>query len=226
MNKLILTLILSFFIAPLPHAQAQESQVFIPPGTDYNNTGATVRKFLKQQSFQSEEGKMPAGTVELSIVHPDYLEEEQFGLLMKKSDTMTGCYDYSPIEYEANFIGNYYLDVEVKHYHRTLQDAQNPSYDCNTTSQVISGMIILSAKDLASKGVRQIRFSNGSARDVYNVTTTQNSVRLTPESMVAFKITGSQGASQTYLEHQFGGDVIVTLQVPMAKADDLSLIHI
>ncbi len=240
MKKLIL-LILSFYIA-LP-AQAQETQTYIPKGTNWDNqaTGYTeqsiqgveeqtyipkginwenkaadVSRYLKSQSL-SRANKMPAGIVNVSIVHPDYLEPTQFGLLMTKANSFTGCHEYSSLEYEAKYIEHHYMDINVNHFRRTLKETQNPEFDCNTKSKIISGLIIFNADDLRKKNIRQIRFSNGTSRDSYDVILTEDSIRLVPQSMIAFKAQDLKGPDQNYLEYNFADKSLITLQVPMAK---------
>lgn len=212
MKTLILTLILTILSAPA----FAESQIFLIPSTDYDNKGAKVSQFLKNQSLKKAD-TIPVGDVYVSIVHPDFLEPNQFGLMFKKANSETGCFEYSPIEYEASYIENFYMDINLKHYRRTVKETQNPEFDCNQKSKIISAMIVLNADDLANKKVRQLRLSNGNVRDAYDVLVTDNSVRLTPQSMVAFKAVGLMGADKSYIEHRFTDTSLVTLQVPMAK---------
>lgn len=215
MKKLIL--ILTFCI--VPPALAQEDHSFVPIGTNWDNTAAKLSRHLKEESLSQMDIIKP-GIVNVSIVHPDYLEPNQFGLLLTKSNSMTGCHEYSSLEYEAKYIEHHYMDIDVKHYRRTLKETQNPEYDCNTTSKIISSMIVFSADDLKNKNIKQIRFGNGAARDAYNVAFTENSVRLTPDSMVAFKAQDLKGADKNYIEYTYVDNSLLTLQVPMAQDGD------
>ncbi len=220
MKKFALLLILSFYVT-LP-VQAQEQQTFVPTGINWDNTAARTSRVLQQRSLSSSNA-IPAGIVNVSIVHPDYLDPNQFGLLISKANSITDCHDYSSLEYQAKYIENYYMDIDVSHYRRTLNETQNPEFDCDKKSKIISGLIILSADELKRKNVRQIRFSNGNARDTYNVSVTQNAVRLTPESMIAFKAQNLQGPDKTYIQYNFVDKSLLTLQVPMAeKGEDIT----
>ena len=214
MKKLALLLILSFYVTLPTHAQ--EQQTFLPMGTSWDNTAARTSQQLKQQSLSASTA-IPAGIVNVSIIHPNYLESNQFGLLMSKANSIIDCNEYSPLEYEASYIENYYMDINVKHYRRTLKETQSPQFDCDTKSKIISGLIIFNVDDLKKKNVRQMRFSNGTSRDTYNVSITEDSVRLTPESMTAFKAQNLQGPDKTYIEYNFTDNTLLTLQVPMAQ---------
>ena len=237
MKKLAFFLILLSFHVTLPaHAQEQqtyvpkgtnwenpthgqtgtEQQTYVPIGTNWENTAAETSKRLKQRSLKGGNA-ISAGVVNISIIHPNYLESNQFGLLLTKANSFSGCHEYSPLEYDASYIENYYMDINVKHYRRNVKETQNPEFDCDTKSKVISGLIILNVDDLKRKNVRQIRFGNGQSRDTYNVSITENSVRLTPESMVAFKAQNLQGPDNTYIEYHFTDSKLLTLQVPMAQ---------
>lgn len=218
MKKIIFLTLLSLFMPLLLSlaAQAQEDQIFVAPGVAYDNAGHTIRRQLQEQSFHAA-NKYPVGTVEMSIIHPSYLEADQFALLLKKANSMTDCYEYSPLEYEAKFIEDIYLDINVSFYRRNLKSVKNPAYDCNTTSKVISGMVVFSADDLRQKNVRQIRFNNGNVRDIYDIVITPDSIRLVPQSMVAFQGVGLKGVDKNYLEYKFADAQKIALKVPMAQ---------
>ena len=218
---LIFILTLLAFPALSPSVMAQSDQIFLTPGTEYDNRGAIIQQVLRQQSFATT-NKEPAGTIYLSITHPEYLESHQFGLQMTKADTTTGCDSFSPIEYEAKFVEGQYMEVNVKHFRRNNNATRNPHFDCDTKSKVVSGLIILDAQELKRRGVKQIRFNNGEARDAYNVSIMENAVRLTPDSMIAFKANQGQlkGIDKTYMQYDYADDSIIKLQVPMAQSHD------
>jgi hypothetical protein len=114
------------------------------------------------------------------------------------------------------------MEVNVKHFRRNVSTTRNPHFDCDTKSKVISGMIVLDAKELKRRGVKQIRFNNGEARDSYDVSIMQNAVRLTPNSMIAFKANQGQlkGIDSNYMQYDYADNSIIKLQVPMAKSHD------
>ena len=220
MKKIILTaLILMGTSAFFPQTSNAQDQIFVPLGTDFDNRAARLAKFARQQSL-STPNTIPAGEVQVSIVHPDFLEKEQFALLFQRASTETGCHQYSPIEYEAKFIENYYMDIDLKHFRSSLKPTQNPEYDCNQTYKVATGMVVLNADDLAKKKIREIRFSNGQSRDAYTVNVLDNGVRLTPKSMLAFKAVNLQGPDRTYIQYNFPDNSLLKLQVPMARQGD------
>ena len=197
-----------------------ESHIHIPKGTNWSNNAAAITQILKQQSKTQGSNKQPVKKVYMSIVHPDYLEPQQFGLLMKVANSQSGCFEFSPIEYETKYIENHYMDITLKDYRRTQIETRHPHFDCNQGEKVISTMVVLNANDLRDKKIREIRFSNGQARDAYKVQLTENSVRLVPKSMIAFKAEGLVGPDFDYIEHQFTDNSLITLQVPMALPSD------
>lgn len=219
MKKYILFFALTVLLCPISSAMAQdpaESHIFMMPGTDFENHGENVREYLKRKSFETTD-RMPVGVIYTSIVHPEFLEPHQFGLLFQKANSETGCFNYTPIQYEASYIEHYYMDINLKYYRRGRTDTQDPTFDCDQKSKVVSGMIVLNAKELADKKIRQIRLGNGNVRDPYDVTVTADRVRLTPQSMIAFKAVGLTGPDKRYLEYHFADKTLLTLQVPMAQ---------
>lgn len=209
MKHLLLFIALSSIAVP---AIAQESQTFVTPGSAFQNEKARMAQSNERQAMLGENGIVPQ-YIKLSIIHADYMEPRQFGLMMSVPDTTTGCFDVSPLEYEANFIDDNYMDVTVKAYRRTPSNQSEGG--CEQKFKNASGMIVLSSDDLQSRGVRQIRFTNGNARDNYDIAISGSDIILTPQSMSVFKPANGQS-----LRHSFDGKTIVALQVPMADNDD------
>ena len=221
-NIFLIALITLIFI---PTAQAEEadgSQIFVAPGSLYQNNAARVNQVLKERSF-SKTDKQDVGNVQISLVHHHYMDADQFGILMKLADVSSGCFELSPLEYEANFIDNNYMDIKIKNFRRKVMKTENPEFDCNQGSKVVSGLVVLSAKELKKRGVREIRFDNGQVRDAYVVTIKKDSIVLKPDSMIAFKAQGLTGPDKDKLVHYFGGKGMVAVHVPMAnKGEDIA----
>ena len=194
-------------------ASAQESQTFVPPGSTWENKAEQRIKILNQQSLKQKGGVVPQ-ELQMSIVHYDYMESDQFGILMKTPETVTGCFDISPIGYEATFVGDLYMDINVTSYNVTPIKTQNVQYACNQGYRAATGLIVLSADDLRARRTRQIRFTNGQARDNYNIIMSNDSITLQPESMIVFK------AKNGNLSYGTNPMQIVALDVPMAKEGD------
>ncbi len=212
-----LFLTLSAFSFCLPaQALKEESQIFLPPGTMLDNNAATVSRILKKRSLTKSK-KIEVNKVQVSLVHYHYMEPDQFGILLKVANSVSGCFNISPLEYEANFIDEHYMDIKIKDFRRVPIKTKGVSYDCNVGSKVVSGLIVISAKDLKKKEIKQIRFSNGNIRDAYNVTILPDSIQLKPDSMVAFKAIGLVGVDKDRLTHYFSGKALVALHVPMAR---------
>ena len=208
------TLLLTFILAlTSSYGYAQESQTFIPPTSDWVNKAAERIKILNQQSLEKSGGVVPK-EIHMSVVKYAYMEPDQFGILMKTPETTTGCYDISPIAYEAKFIGNLYMDVEVQSYDVKPVKIKHGSFECNQGYKRATGLIVLNISDLKERGTRQIRFTNGESRDTYEVIINDNKITLQPQSMIAFK---THSGNLTYT---MGGGGIIALQVPMAKDGD------
>lgn len=205
----------------IPSAMAEdvmEDQIFIAPGTLYENKGHSIRKRLRKESLERA-SKIDIKTVEVSLVHHHYMEPDQFGIMLKVPRVVSGCFDISPMEYEVSFINGNFMDIHVKEFRRTPVKTKNVEYDCDLQNKAVTGLIILSAEELKKREVRQIRFSNGETRDNYNIKILPDSIQLKPESMVAFKAK-LQGPDKDKLVHYFSGKTLVALHVPMAHENE------
>jgi len=126
-------------------ASAQESQTFVPPGSTWENKAEQRIKILNQQSLKQKGGVVPQ-ELQMSIVHYDYMESDQFGILMKTPETVTGCFDISPIGYEATFVGDLYMDINVTSYNVTPIKTQNVQYACNQGYRAATGFHYLTTR--------------------------------------------------------------------------------
>jgi hypothetical protein len=219
MRNFILTfLTIMVFIPAAFAADKTESQIFVPPGSGNLNNAEEIMRTLKEQSLEKAQ-KIEVKTAEVSLVHHHYMEPDQFGIMLKVPNVVSGCFDISPMEYEVNFVNETYMDIEVKAFRRKPVKTQNVAYDCDQQTKAITGLIVLNAKDLEKRGVKEIRFSNGNVRDVYNVVYQPDSIVLKPESMIAFKA-NLTGPEKDKLVHYYSGQTLVALHVPMAHPDD------
>lgn len=211
-------LFLFLFISFVPvSALAEGSQVFIPPGSNFENEALKIIEQNRLANMRNERATIPT-QIFLELVQPDYLEDGQFGILMKTKDIAAGCYELSPIGYDATFIDNNYLDIKVNAYKTILKETQNVTYDCDQTYKTATGLIVLNTDDLKNRNIREIRFSNGGVRDTYFIELTEGSVTLRPDTTISFKTAYS--GSQPSLTHYFGTKGLIALQVPMAYDDD------
>lgn len=199
-----------------------ESQIFVPPGSTYEATASSTIQTIKEASLPPKQS-IEVNNVIISLVHYSYMEPDQFGLLMRAPDVTNGCFKDSPLEYEVNFVAESYMSVKIKSFRRTIKKTQNPQFDCDQKSQSVTGLIVLNANDLKKRGIKEIRFDNGSVRDIYAISYKKNSITLKPESMVAFVATGLTGPDEDRLAYFYSDKNIVALQVPMAiESDDLT----
>ncbi len=172
---------------------------------------------LPSLSLAEETGELILPRItNVSIVHHTYMEPEQFGILMKIPNAVSGCYDVSSIGYKTTFIEKNYLDIEVTGYKRTPIKTKNVSYDCSVGTKVVTATIPLNTNDLRERNIRQIRFKRGVIEDAYNVELLDNAVTLSPVRTTSFKPLGS-------LTHNISGGGLVKLSVPMLqKGEDVS----
>lgn len=201
-------------------AMAQEFNSHVHSGGSlYKNETADEIRRLQRESM-ADKGFIKPKVIEVSLVRPSYMEDDQFGIQMLVPDVVSGCWDISPLEYESTFIDPYYFDVTVKHYQRHPIETDNVASGCPVDNKMSSAMIVLSRKDLEDRGIRQIRFSNGSLADYYDIQFSDNTLHLKPQSMVIFKAKGLTGPLGDHLEIGFGAGGKVALHVPMAKKTD------
>lgn len=201
-------------------ATAQEFNSYTHSGgSTYKNETADEIRRLQRQSM-TDKGFIKPQVIEVSLIRPSYLEDDQFAIQMVVPDVVSGCWNISPLEYESSFIDPFYFDVTVKHYQRNPVETNNVTSGCPTQNKMSSAMIVLNRKDLEGRQIRQIRFSNGSISDYYDIRFSADSLQLKPQSMVIFKAKGMSGPLADYLEIGFGAGGKVALHVPMARQND------
>lgn len=176
---------------------------------------------LSTPSYAQEDGILiNPPIINVSLVHHDYMEPEQFAIFMKVPDAVSGCFDVSQLQFETSFIENNYMDIEVAGYKRIPIKTKDVAFDCTSGTKVITAMIPLSATDLKERNIRQIRFKKGAIEDAYDLNFTDNSLTLIPKRAAAFKPKGIIGEGLTY---SYGGAGLIALHVPMArKGEDIS----
>lgn len=213
--------VLSF--APLSHAadDEAESMTYDPTFTGQKNEAAEKIREQQRQN-QAEQGFIRPTAVDVSLVHYDYMEEDQFGILMSVPDMVSGCYNFSPLEYEAKFTEPYYLDIRVKKYRRIAPEGINAAAQC-AQNKMSTALMVLDRNDLKSRGTQKIRFSADAGSDAYDINLTDERIELIPESVTVFRTSNPAGPLKDRLIHAFSSNQMVTLQVPMAKpGEDLT----
>jgi hypothetical protein len=166
------------------------------------------------QASKFQNGFIKPNQIFLSLIHYDYMDKDQFGILMKLKDNISGCFDISSLQYEAKFIEPYYMDIKVEDFRRT---AIKPGKACDLKTQNVSSLIVLNKRDLQQRQIRQIRFSNGSANDFYDLKIYAKSIEFYPRSMIVFKGTNMVGAKKNRMVLNFMDNNILALKVPMAQ---------
>lgn len=219
--RLLLLILMMVFTGPCDvFAQEKESHVYQIPGSTFHNEGADRIRSLQRRSLANN-GFIKPKQIEVSLVQYDYMDpEDQFGLLMVVPDVVSGCWDITPLEYESSFIEPYYFDVKVKHYQRKKIEVANVETDCPAQNKMSTALIVLSKKDLQKRRIRQIRFSSGFVADYYNISASEESLSLFPQSMVIFKAANLTGPKKDRLTLGFNGSGQIALHIPMAKKTD------
>jgi hypothetical protein len=212
-----LILFISLFVLLTSPVSAQEIDSQInTSGSIYKNDKVDAIKRMQRDSMATK-GFIKPQSLEVSLVRYKYMEDDQFGILMVVPDVVSGCWDLSPLEYESTFIDPYYFDVKVKDYQRTPIEVANINGDCPAGNKMSSALIVLSKSDLEKRQIRQIRFSNGFVADYYDISYTDKTFQLKPQSMAVFRAKGMTGPLADHLEIQFGAGGKIALHVPMAK---------
>jgi hypothetical protein len=178
--------------------------------------GDNIRNIQRQTL--ADKGFIEPTVVNVQIAHPPYMDADQFGLQMSVPDVVSGCFDVTPLEYEAKFVDPYYLDIKVKRYRR-LPQAGTPA-NCKRQNKMSTALMALSKADLQKRGTQEIRFSTATATDTFKIEINDTQVDLIPRSMLIFKAQGLTGPLKDRMTHSFGAGSIVALQVPMAKPSD------
>ncbi len=196
-----------------------ETQTYDPSFSGRTNA---VADQIRQQQAQSiaDKGFIKPNEVRISIVHEKYMEIDQFGLQMAVPDVVSGCFDLTPLEYEANFIDPYFLDIKVKKYRRITPEGAINTASCERQNKMSTGLMVLSRKDLETRGTKEIRFSTESGRDTYKIVWDGNRLQLIPESMSVFKAQNMTGPLKDRIAYSFTGETTVALHVPMAQPGD------
>ena len=217
--KIFILAVTFFIFANISHATAQGTQIFQPPNSEYKNEDLAKQQ-AKQAIENSKKGFMRPGEVLVSVVREDYFEDDQFGLRLKLKDTITGCFKYSPLEYQVNFVEGNYMEVAVKYYKRETIKTNNPNADCPSGNQAVSGLVVLSRSDLKQKAVTEMRLTNGGVIDRYAMAHYDDRLEIIPITMNAFKAQGLQGVAQDRLIIYNAQKDVLALHVPMAGAKD------
>ncbi|MAZ76991.1 MAG: hypothetical protein CMH31_06820 [Micavibrio sp.] len=207
-------LFLALFLLSPSIAVADDGQIFTKPGSEYVNQTIEMMKD-QTAAIESKKGYIKPHTLYVSIVRHDYFEEDQFGILIDTGDIITGCWKLSPLEYEASFTEEYYMDIKVKNYKREAIET-----NCPKGNQTVSALVVLNKSDLQERGIKQIRFSNEVARDRYEVSFYNDRVELKPMTQLAFKIQNFRGTNDNKIISYDSNKNVVALHVPMAKKTD------
>lgn len=213
--------------APVTPAFAQdedlpELQTYDPTFMGRNNAAADYIRGLQRQSL-TDKGFIKPSVVQVSVVHQPYMKDDQFGIQMSVPDMISGCYTFTPLEYEAKFVDPYYLDIKVKKYRRIAPEGTSATQKCDQKNKMSTALMVLSKKDLMSRGTQEIRFSTEVATDHYRVIIDDSHLELVPRSMVIFKAPNMAGPLKDRIIYSFSSDKMIALQVPMANpGEDLT----
>lgn len=216
--RIILLLSILLSLGYPARAQENESQIHAP-GSIYQNPAVDEIRRLKKESREKNDFITPS-RINISLVKHDYMDDDQFGILMSVPEVVSGCFELSPLQYETTFIDPYYMDVKVKDYQRKVIETSNVASGCPAQNKMSTALMVLNKSDLQQRETRQIRFSNGQVSDYYDIAWGEKTLTLRPQSMVVFKAQNLEGAMKDQMSFHFEGSDRVALRVPMAKAGD------
>lgn len=212
---------LSLCLFALPAAAQDDEQMIYTPGSTFKNEAVNEIRRLKKESL-AENNFIKPDKIEVALVKASFMDEDQFGVLMSVPKVVSGCWELSPLQYEATFIDPYYLDIKVKDYQRTAIETDNVSSGCPSGNKMSTAMMVLNRSDLTKRGTQQIRFSNGVVTDYYDIAMTDRDLSLKPQSMVVFKAKNLEGPMKDHMTFGFAGSDRIALHVPMAhKGEDI-----
>ena len=205
------------FFLTMPSASAQaESQLYDPTFSGKTNEAEEAAISSKERK-EAEQGFIAPSNINIALVHPNYMEDHQFGIQMSVPDVVSGCFNLSPLEYEANFIDPYYLDIKIKKYRMIMPKGRAELQKCDLQNKQGAWLLLLDKIDLMRRSTQEIRFSSDAGRDSYKINLTDDMVELVPDSTNFFKPQGLTGALKDRITYNFNGAGAITLQVPMAQ---------
>ncbi|MFA5591784.1 MAG: hypothetical protein WC989_00525 [Micavibrio sp.] len=207
------------FGAASPSRAQEESQTYDPTFTGRSNEAADYIRSMQRQSMQKQ-GFIKPDEVHVSLVRHDYMEDDQFGLQMAVPDVVSGCFEFSPLEYEANFNDPHYLDIKVIHYRRIEPQGGAQAGRCDRQNRMSTAIMVLSRSDLQKRGTQEIRFTADAGTDKYQILWNGSAIELRPLSMMVFKGRPLSGPLNDRIRLGFNGDSVVALHVPMAESGD------
>lgn len=222
MTRLIALALLALAFAAPAFAQTEdtpESMTYDPTFTGMRNEAGDYIRDLQKQSM-ADKGFIKPQVVQVALIEYPYMEDGQFGIQMSVPDMVSGCYTLTPLEYEANFVDPYYLDIKVKKYRRIPPEGTEATQKCDRQNKMSTALMVLSKKDLEKRGTQEIRFTTEVASDTYKILLDDTQIALVPKSMVVFKGQGMSGPLKDRLIHTFSSNKMVVLQVPMASAGE------
>jgi hypothetical protein len=218
MRFLVLTLLGLTALSTPVMAQEKENQIHLR-GSTFKNPAVDEIRRLQKESREKNDFVKPS-TIEVSVVKYDFMDEDQFGILMAVPDVVSGCFDISPLQYEATFIDPYYLDIRVKDYLRKTVESDNVASGCAAGNKMATALMVLSRSDMQRREIRQVRFSNGMVSDYYDIAWGDKTLSLKPQSMVVFKAKNLEGDMKDHIALGFDDSTRIALHVPMAKAGE------
>ncbi len=211
--------IFSLFAAPQVMAQSGDSQIYDP--TFMGKVPPAVQSANNQkEQQQAQQGFQSPTSITVALVNHDYMDPNQFGIQMTVPDMVSGCFEISPLEYEAEFIDPYFLDIKVKKYRMVMPEGRADLQKCSVQNKMATALMVLDKNDLKSRGTKEIRFSADAGRDVYDIVLTDSEFQLIPQTTNVFKPKSLTGDLKDRMAYSFNGDGTIVLQVPMAKPDD------
>ncbi len=209
--------LLSLLAMPIAASAQEEMMTYDPTYTGQGNQAAVQLHEAQRQSLGNK-GYITPTEVYLDLVHYPYMSDDQFGIQMTLPDMVSGCYDFTPLEYETKYNEPDYMTIKVKHYRRL--SPIGVQQNCDPGNKMVGGLVILDRNELKSRNVEEIKFSTQGGTDTYKINMDDAHIELIPTSMMVFKGQNMTGPVGDRLSYVFPNNKMVTLQIPMAQPDE------
>lgn len=187
-------------------------------GFGWTNDAAALDQYVKERNMRAQ-GEIIPDKVVMYLEREPYMDDgDQFALKFVVPESVTGCIDYSPIEYEANFVDPYYLNIDIKHYEEIKVSSDAPHLDCPRTYRRPEAVIPLSRKDLQARGTKQFKINGKNFRKVLNVAFEDNKVILREQpGLLGVGLIQGREIKIDHYEMDFDDAKRLALFVPMSR---------
>lgn len=213
----IFILLAFIFIFPDP-VQAQFESNIYNQGTGFVNRAEEARRRLEREG-QPELGIIVPRDIIVSLIRYKGLKDTQFALELTIAESVTGCVELSPINYEVKTPEPRFLDIKVFNYKRE-EKRRAIGEDCKNEAKRPSSVIVMDLPLLERLGTEVIRFQSPNGNDNYTLNVTDAKVELMPQSRNVFRA-DPRTSIDGVLTYWFNTGDVVALTVALPLEDKI-----